>query len=187
MTKVFDHGFITEAEVIETWPMIPATDVRRARRKGDLPFYQFPGGPHYRAKDVEAFIERTYRRGPPAAQTPGAPSPKPEPANSLPTAPSDTLKPARPMSPRPQLYETMAAEEARIQREAVAKRQSKAASPPEAPVPSPSAPHEMREEEINRLRLEEYEKRIANRPTVSQRKRAEAAAAVKRAKAKAKR
>jgi hypothetical protein len=62
--------FISEADVSEQWPILPQRDLKRARRKREIAFYQSPIGPHYRADDVEAFIERKYRQCPAGEPSP---------------------------------------------------------------------------------------------------------------------
>lgn len=53
---------VSEAEVLATWPMLPARDLRRARRRGEVRHFDFPVGPYYTTVDVAEFIIRRYAR-----------------------------------------------------------------------------------------------------------------------------
>lgn len=66
--------FIAEAEVSERWPMLPLSDLRRARRHHEIAFYRFPVGAHYKAADIEAFLEWKYRECPARRPAPTAPA-----------------------------------------------------------------------------------------------------------------
>lgn len=193
------HGFITEQDVHDTWPFLLPSAIRTARRNGELPYYQFLRGPHFKIADVEAYIERKFRR-----------DATDEKGTEILIVPSPDLRPERPIAPTPRIRETMAEEEERVRREALiqqgqarlaykkqreaeaVQKKRGAPSPPQADIaglddPStamgrPERP-ETREEEIDRIRAEVYAERIKNRPTPSQRRAAEAAAAAKAAKA----
>ena len=70
--------YLAEGEVLAQWPMLNERELRLARKKLLLTHYAFRSGVCYKPEDVEAYIERTYKRcanGNLAASTLNAPSP----------------------------------------------------------------------------------------------------------------
>ncbi len=53
---------ISEATVLDTWPMLSPAELKRARKHGRITWYDFRTGPHYLESDVEEYVERTYKR-----------------------------------------------------------------------------------------------------------------------------
>jgi hypothetical protein len=79
--------YLPETDVLARWPMLSDKELRQARRKHQLTFYAFASGPHYTAADVEAFIDRKYRR---SAEPPAPRPPSPPPLPPLPPRPAST-------------------------------------------------------------------------------------------------
>lgn len=55
--------YISEADVAARWPMLSEKELRKARRKQLIDFYNFKIGPCYTAEQVQSYIDRTYLRG----------------------------------------------------------------------------------------------------------------------------
>jgi hypothetical protein len=56
-------NYISEAAVLARWPMLTAKELKRARRKNLITFYNFRGGVHYTAEQVQDYIDATYLKG----------------------------------------------------------------------------------------------------------------------------
>ncbi|MBX3527380.1 MAG: hypothetical protein KF904_14335 [Rhodoblastus sp.] len=64
--------YLTEAAVLQRYDMFNAAELRRARKKGLLAFFDFKSGIRYTVADLESYIVRTYRRGPDLLAAPTA-------------------------------------------------------------------------------------------------------------------
>lgn len=56
------RDYIPEPEVLAEWPMLSHSELRRARKRQDISFFSFPAGPHYLEADVQAYLDRKYRK-----------------------------------------------------------------------------------------------------------------------------
>lgn len=57
--------YLTESDVIQRWPMLDAKELKRARKKEQIMFYNFRSGPCYTAEQVQEYIDKTYLKGTP--------------------------------------------------------------------------------------------------------------------------
>lgn len=54
--------YLTEAEILERWPMLKRAELRRARRTNLIGFFAFRGGACSTAEQVQEYVNRTYLR-----------------------------------------------------------------------------------------------------------------------------
>jgi hypothetical protein len=71
--------FLPEEQVLQRWPMLTRTELRRARKASPprISFYAFPkksGGPCYTPEQVQAYIDATYLRAGQCDQSRNLPS-----------------------------------------------------------------------------------------------------------------
>ncbi|MGY4224434.1 hypothetical protein ACVMIH_001795 [Bradyrhizobium sp. USDA 4503] len=84
------ENYLTEDEVLAQWPMLKASELRKARRTKAVDFYAFRSGPCYTAEQVQAYIDKTYLRKGDKCETTSTTAPAPE-ATSPPTRPSISM------------------------------------------------------------------------------------------------
>src|SRR5262245_39667268 len=78
-------GFLTEAVVLDSWPMLTKAELRRARKRGMIGWYAFRGGPCYTQEQVQRYIDDVYLRGPQCAAEAKASSPSAATTSTSPT------------------------------------------------------------------------------------------------------
>ena len=91
MTLIKPDEYISEAEVLAKWPMLKASELRKARKDKRIGCYRFRDGPCYTAEQVQAYIDQTYLQETTCADRPTEPNPLARLAEIPPT-------PARPLS-----------------------------------------------------------------------------------------
>lgn len=82
--------YISEADVIARWPMLTAKELRRARKKELIGFYNFKIGPCYTAEQVQNYIDATYLKGRPCAAPSHGQSQPPSP-QTIPSRSEDSI------------------------------------------------------------------------------------------------
>jgi hypothetical protein len=99
--------YLSEAEVLERWPMIRRIDLRRARREQAIGHYAFHSGACYTPAQVQEWLDATYLRGR-ACESPESPSASSS-ADTTSTSPTPTeAAPGTPAGMTPELTRSVA-------------------------------------------------------------------------------